>query len=134
MSFKVLDSKLQPLFTSESVYLSPLPSIYKNRDAPKRFSRLLHPIMLQPLHTWVLGLVFSENITPQIPYTSGGAVNKNWPASAEEMGSIPGPGRFCVLQSYQAHAPQLLKACAPEPCSSTREVTAVRRPCSTAGE
>ena len=29
----------------------------------------------------------------------GGAVDKNPPANAEDMGSSPGPGRFHMLQS-----------------------------------
>ena len=42
---------------------------------------------------------------------SGGRVDKNPPASAEDMGSVPGPGRLHVLQSNEAHAPQLLSPC-----------------------
>ena len=37
-------------------------------------------------------------------------MNKNRPANAEEMDSIPGPGRSHVLQSQQARAPQQEKS------------------------
>ena len=37
----------------------------------------------------------------------GSSVVKNPPASAGDMGSIPGLGRSHVLQSNEAHAPQL---------------------------
>ena len=40
-------------------------------------------------------------------------MDKNLPANAEDMGLIPGPGRFYMLRSNQAHVPQLLKS----PCS-----------------
>ena len=36
----------------------------------------------------------------------GGAVVKNPPANAEDMGSSPGPGRSHMLQSNWAHAPE----------------------------
>ena len=39
----------------------------------------------------------------------GGTVDENPPAYAGDMGSIPGPGRFHMLQGNLAHAPQLLK-------------------------
>ena len=35
-------------------------------------------------------------------------MDKNLPANAGDMGSIPGPGRFHMLRSNQAHVPQLL--------------------------
>ena len=38
----------------------------------------------------------------------GGAVVKNLPANAGDMGSIPRLGRSHMLQSNKAHAPQLL--------------------------
>ena len=38
----------------------------------------------------------------------GGAVVKNLPANAGDMGSSSGPGRFHVSQSNYAHASQLL--------------------------
>ena len=37
----------------------------------------------------------------------GGTVDKNLPANAGDMGSVPGPGRFHILQSNKAHGPQL---------------------------
>ena len=38
----------------------------------------------------------------------GGAVVKNPPANAGDMGLIPGPGRSHMLRSNSAHVPQLL--------------------------
>ena len=38
---------------------------------------------------------------------SGGSVVKNTPAKAGDMSSIPGPGGSHMLQSSEAHAPQL---------------------------
>ena len=38
----------------------------------------------------------------------GGAVVKNPPANAGDMGSSPGPGRSHVLRSNKARSPQLL--------------------------
>ena len=38
----------------------------------------------------------------------GGAVVKNLPANAGDVGSSPGPGRSHMLRSNEAHAPQLL--------------------------
>ena len=43
-----------------------------------------------------------------------GTVDKNLPASAGHMGSIPGLGRFHTLQSMYAHVPQLLKPAHPK--------------------
>ena len=40
----------------------------------------------------------------------GGAVDKNLLASAEDMGSISGPGRFYMLWINEARIPQLLKS------------------------
>ena len=39
----------------------------------------------------------------------GGTVGKNPPANAGDTGSIPGPGRFHMVQSNEACVPQLLK-------------------------
>ena len=48
----------------------------------------------------------------------GGAVVKNPPANAGDMGSSPGPGRFHMPRSNEARAPQLLSlrstACEPQ--------------------
>ena len=41
---------------------------------------------------------------------SGDPVVRNLPASAGDMGLIPGPGGSCMLQSSSAHEPQLLKS------------------------
>ena len=35
-------------------------------------------------------------------------MDKNLPANAGDMGSIPGPGRFHMPRSSQGHVPQLL--------------------------
>ena len=50
------------------------------------------------------------------------------PANAGDTGSIPGPGRFHMLQDNQARKPQLTEALAPR---STKEATAMRSPCTT---
>ena len=46
-----------------------------------------------------------------LPGFSEGSVVKNLAASARDTGSIPGPGRFHMRQSKQAHASQLLSMC-----------------------
>ena len=38
----------------------------------------------------------------------GGTVDKNPPCSARNTGSIPGPGRFHMLHTTKARAPELL--------------------------
>ena len=77
---------------------------------------------------------------------SGGPVVENPPCNARDTGSIPGPGRFHMVQSNCAHvhsywasalepssqdswvhAPQLLKPLCT--CSATREATSMRSPC-----
>ena len=42
----------------------------------------------------------------------GGVTDKNPPANAGDMGSIPGPGRFHMPRSNGAHELQLLCLCA----------------------
>ena len=61
----------------------------------------------------------------------GGPVVKNLPASAGDMGSIPGLGRPHMPRSNSAHAPQLLSLCSrvhePQllsPCATTTEAHA----------
>ena len=59
-------------------------------------------------------------IWPALGGFPGSPVVKNLPASAADMGSVPGLGRFHVPQSNWAHVPQLLeivcpRACAPQP-------------------
>ena len=54
-------------------------------------------------------LPFCKN--PEVQDFPGGSVVKNPPASAGDMGSIPGPGRSYMSQSNQAHVPQLLRLC-----------------------
>ena len=58
----------------------------------------------------------------------GGAVVKNPPANAGDLGSSPGPGRSHMPQSNEAHVPQLLslrsRAQEPRllsPCATTTE-------------
>ena len=59
----------------------------------------------------------------------GGTVDRNLPENAGNMGLIPGPGKFHMSRSNEAHIPQLLE---PEClCSATRETTAMRKPHST---
>ena len=41
----------------------------------------------------------------------GGSVVKKQPANAEDMSSIPGPGRSHLPWSNEAHEPQLLSLC-----------------------
>ena len=47
----------------------------------------------------------------------GGPVVKNLPANTGDTGSIPDPGRSHVLQSNEAHMPQVLS-----PCAATTQV------------
>ena len=63
----------------------------------------------------------------------GGAVVRNPPANAGDMGSIPGPGGSHMPWSNEARAPQLLglrsRACEPQllsPCGTTTEPHAPR--------
>ena len=51
----------------------------------------------------------------------GGTVDKNPPANAGNMGSIPGPGRFHMPWSNQARVSQLLKPVLPIACVPLRE-------------
>ena len=62
----------------------------------------------------------------------GGAVVKNPPANAGNMGSIPGPGGSHMLgRNYQARAPQLLSLRVWSLCPATREAATVKGPCTT---
>ena len=54
----------------------------------------------------------------------GGTENKNPPARAGDMGLIPGLGSFHMLQSSQAHVPQLLS-----PCSRDQGTAPTESPC-----
>ena len=56
-------------------------------------------------------------------------MDKNLPASAEDAGSIPCPGRFHMLPATEAHVPQLLEL----KCSRDREPQ-LMRPCAAAPE
>ena len=54
---------------------------------------------------------------------------KNPPSNAGDMDLIPGSGRFHMLQSNKAHAPQLLSPCAtaaeahaPRACAMQQEM------------
>ena len=64
----------------------------------------------------------------------GGPVDKNPPANDTYMSLIPGPGRFHMLQSNQAHVPQLLKPAHSRAHAPQREATTMRRPCTTLRE
>ena len=62
----------------------------------------------------------------------GGAVVKNLPAKAGDMGSNPGPGRSHMPRSNEAHAPQLQsllsRACEPQLLSPRATTTEARVP------
>ena len=62
----------------------------------------------------------------------GGAVVKNPPASAGDMGSSPGLGRSHMLRNNWARAPQLLslhsRACEPQLLSLRAAATEARKP------
>ena len=59
----------------------------------------------------------------------GGAVVENPPTSAGDMGSSPGLGRSHMPRSNWAREPQLLSLRVWSLCSTTREATIVRGPC-----
>ena len=59
----------------------------------------------------------------------GGAVVENLPANAGDMGSSPGLGRSHMPWSNWAREPQLLSLHVWSLCSTTREATIVRGPC-----
>ena len=56
----------------------------------------------------------------------GGAVVKNLPANAGDMGSSPGLGGSHIPLSNWAREPQLLSLCIWSLCSATREAVIVR--------
>ena len=59
----------------------------------------------------------------------GGALVKNPPANAGDMGSSPGLGGSHVPRSSWAREPQLLSLHVWSLCSATREAVMVRGPC-----
>ena len=59
----------------------------------------------------------------------GGAVVENLPANARDMGSSPGLGRSHMPWSDWAREPQLLSLRVWSLCSTTREASIVRGPC-----
>ena len=64
-------------------------------------------------HNYLLFLtLLKNNASRDFP---GGAVVKNPPASAGDMGSSPGPGRSHMPRSNEARVPQLLKPASLEP-------------------
>ena len=73
---------------------------------------IIRTLVLEGLFTASFKFVSSCRSYPCFP---GDAVNKNLPANAGDTGSIPRPGRIHVLQSNQAHMPQLLKPTCLEP-------------------
>ena len=69
----------------------------------------------------------------------GGPVVKNPPTNAEDMGLIPGLGRFHMLWGKEAHVPKLLSQCSRAAATevhvlwrprstATRKATAIRSP------
>ena len=56
-----------------------------------------------------------------------GAVERNPPVNAEDVGPPPGPGRWRTLRSNQAHVPQTAD-CVPRAPAPWQEATAVRSP------
>ena len=63
--------------------------------------------------SWVSIIKTFNNITPRdFP---GGAVDKNLPANAGDMGLIPGPGRSCMWKGNLTYAPQILEPVCLEP-------------------
>ena len=80
--------------------------------------------------TITLIIIINNNSYRDFP---GGAVVKNLPANAGDMGSSPGPGRSHMPRSKWARAPQLLSLCsrAREPqllslCATTTEARTPR--------
>ena len=59
----------------------------------------------------------------------GGTVVENLPANAGDTGSSPGLGRPHMPRSNWAREPQLLSLRVWSLCSTTREATTVRGPC-----
>ena len=59
---------------------------------------------------------------------SGDPLVRNLPASAGDMGLIPGPGGSCMLQSNSAHEPQLLKSMLLEPVLQSKRNHHKERP------
>ena len=58
-----------------------------------------------------------------------GAVDKNLPANAGDMGLIPGPGRFHMAVEQLSPWATATEACVPHSlCSSTGGATAMRSP------
>ena len=107
------------------------------RDDPTKWkkSNRGRQISYDITHKW--SLIFKK-----IQGFPGGPVVKNPPANAGDMGSIPGPGRFHMLQGSWACVPQLLSpraaateavlsgACAPqeEPLRLEAHVLQIERP------
>ena len=51
----------------------------------------------------VHSFIYPENLSGEFP---GSTMDKNSPATGEDMGLIPGPGRRHMLQSNEAQAPR----------------------------
>ena len=73
----------------------------------------------------------SNNVTEklELPNFPGGPVVKNRPASAGDMGSIPGPGRSHMPQNNQARVPHLLKPLHPKARGPQQEKPPQREAC-----
>ena len=83
------------------------------------------------LASWNLGLV-GETFKKEKQDFPFGAVVKNLPANAGDMGSSPGPRRSHLPWSNKARAPQLLslrsRACKPQLLSPRATITEARVP------
>ena len=78
------------------------------------------------LITWVYVYSHIFCLKTHIQGFPGGAVVKNPPANAGDMGSSPGLGRSHMPRSNQAREPQLLSLRVWSLCSATREAMTVR--------
>ena len=61
---------------------------------------------------WFLGIIFEKDLKESQLRTSLVVLWIRMSVNAGDTGSIPGPGRFHMPRSNEAHAPQLLSPCA----------------------
>ena len=76
-------------------------------------------VIIGMCHQWGILRKVRGNHQEALEGFPGGSAVKNSPASAGDMGSIPGPGRFHMSGSDLAHEPQLLSSRAPATEAST---------------
>ena len=69
-------------------------------------------------HSQISKYIFLKKRKKERRDIPGGTVDKNPPASAGDMGSMPGLGRFHMLWSNWAHAPQLLLSLCSRACKA----------------